>query len=83
MSDPDKATARAQGAVDAKQRKIDRLEARLARERLISRGTEREIADEQAILGYLAAHPLLKPVPAPIVAEPPVAQEILMAGTYP
>ena len=73
MSDTGKGAERARGAVDAKQRKIDRLEARLARERLISRGTEREIADEQAILGYLAAHPLLKPVPAPIVAEPPDA----------
>ena len=59
MTDTSKAEARAQELLDAKVRKIDRLKARLAKEVLVCRGTEAEIAREKLVAEYLAAHPLL------------------------
>ena len=59
MTDISKAEARAQELLDAKVRKIDRLKARLAKEVLVCRGTEAEIAREKLVAEYLAAHPLL------------------------
>ena len=59
MTDTSKAEARARELLNAKLRKIDRLEERLAKERLVCRGTETEIAREKVVADYLAAHPLL------------------------
>ena len=59
MTDTSKAEARAQELVDVKLRKIGRLKERLAKEVLVCRGTETEIAREKVVADYLAAHPLL------------------------
>ena len=59
MTDTSRAEARAQELLDVKLRKIGRLEERLAKERLVCRGTETEIAREKVVADYLTAHPLL------------------------
>ena len=59
MTDTSKAEARARELLNVKLRKISRLEERLAKERLVCRGTEAEIAQEKVVADYLAAHPLL------------------------